>query len=127
MSVRTIETRLCDVCETEYSESLPAWMIMTAVNAPAEAGGVFDFCTFECLSTWVNEDDDEVATSTDNELTDGTSGTDEDVETRPAPPEVTAGPVKLRPAMTLADSIMMGQKPGFDPLRDAPQSDSRGR
>lgn len=58
MAVR--ELRICDVCQTDYTEDNAAWMVMAAVNAPEEMGPVqYDFCSFDCLHSWVTTDDEE--------------------------------------------------------------------
>lgn len=128
MAVR--ELRVCDVCETNYTEDNAAWMIMSAVNAPPEMGRVeYDFCSFDCLHSFVNspdeEETDEVPVDEDPIETDAEAeaGLRAELEyqqrLRVAEADArTIAQEQPRPAMTLMDAIAMGAKPGFDPIRD---------
>jgi hypothetical protein len=104
-----VETRVCDQCSALFDEKTLSWMTLTFPNYTPQTeqpGGLmeYDFCTYQCLEAWVNEDDDE-----------------DEPETEPEPvmPEfVQVGantPVRVQPGMTLAEALAMGLKP------DAPQ------
>jgi hypothetical protein len=102
-----VETRVCDQCSALFDEKTLSWMTLTFPNYTPQTeqpGGLmeYDFCTYQCLEAWVNEDDDE-----------------------PGPADEEAGVAALiaedqrlndaAPQMTLAQALAMGLKP------DAPQ------
>lgn len=59
MSMIMVPTRMCDNCNEPYSNKHPAWMTLTFPNVETDDDPEFDFCTYECLQTWVNEEDEE--------------------------------------------------------------------
>lgn len=89
-------TRVCDSCGVQQTDQV-SWMTITfplyeAQNQemPEEAPD-FDFCTYQCLQSWVNESDDDG--QADQQQSNGHTSA-------------------AVPTMTLAEAIAMGLKPG---------------
>jgi hypothetical protein len=91
--------RVCDTCEADYEASLVSWMTLTFPNyIPGDndpQSMEFDFCTYGCLQTWVNEEDedDSLSQMTDNHT--------------PPGPQV-SDPIAEKPPMTLAEALSSG-------------------
>lgn len=109
MSKIMIETRMCDSCDaTKDSSPFPAWMTLTFPNVEGEDTPEFDFCTYECLAAWVNED----------------TGMDEPEATLDSHDAVVAalaqqGPTNIempQPIMSLAQAIASGQLKPSNPV-----------
>lgn len=113
---------MCDQCSTPYSEELPSWMMLTFPNA----GGVvepdsvpeYDFCTYQCLEAWVNEDDTdeepENAIPEDERLRlvqEASALITEDEKQNEAQAKLDAAMAQMnqRPQMSLADAIASGE------------------
>jgi len=105
MSVRIIEQRYCDVCEVDYSDK-PDWMILTAANAPAETDAQWDFCSYSCLVTWINTDEDEQENPNGEQEAENTITVSDNA---PILQQHSIAPVQApRPIMSLADAIASG-------------------
>lgn len=92
-----IARRLCDVCSVEYSEENPGWMIMSAPNAPSDVTAEYDFCSWQCLETWVTSPDEEpkdepVVTAADKQ----------------AKLDKAMDEMELKPPMSLANALASG-------------------
>lgn len=105
MAVKSL--RICDVCETEYTEENPGWMIMSVPNAPEEMGPVeYDLCSFDCLHSFVTSpDEDEVVSHEET-----APGQTRHPELQN--PSTARRQPQERPPMTLMEAVAMGIKPG---------------
>lgn len=104
MSVKT--TRICDVCQAEYTEEIVSWMIINTPNSPIE--GEYDICSWPCLTSFVGDDDDEPAAPAQPDLAKEIATPEAQEKLDKAMAELEARMANT-PPMSLAEAIASGK------------------